>query len=121
MSGAITAGASGYITKNLSIDDLKHAIISVKKNKKFYTHKSLNIDIEDVLINLKVNGQRNELSTREKDILVLIAQEYTTKDIAEIFNISEKTVRNHKANIMKKLSLQSDAALIKYAYQMAII
>ena len=118
---AMKAGASGYLVKSLDETRVSAAIAEIIESSDFYVPEDLACDLENLKAISKSNGVSSELTTRERDILFLIAKEYTTKDIAKIFNISEKTVRNHKSSIMKKLHLTNDAALIKFAYQMAMI
>jgi len=87
----------------------------------FYIPSDLGISLEDVLSDLSFYPTQYSITKREQEILLLIAKEFSTKDIAEKLAISEKTVRNHKSHMMQRLSIKSDAGLIKYAYHMALI
>jgi DNA-binding CsgD family transcriptional regulator len=72
-------------------------------------------------ITMAIKNPTRPLTHREIQILTMIAVENTTREIAEKLHISEKTVRNHKSNIMKKLHVKSDAGLVRHAYLMALI
>lgn len=114
VANALQAGASGYISKTNTIDIVKEAIECVLTTNKFYVPKMYDIDIKEIALNLKFYPRSYELTKREKDILKYIINEYSTKQIANKLGISEKTVRNHKSNIMHKLNIENDVALIKY-------
>jgi len=118
---AIRSGASGYLTKNLKIQYITEAIKMVTSSDVFYIPSDLGISLDDVLSDLSFYPTQYSITKREQEILLLIAKEFSTKDIAEKLAISEKTVRNHKSHMMQRLSIKSDAGLIKYAYHMALI
>ena len=118
---AIRSGASGYLTKNLQIQYITEAIKMVTSSDDFYIPADMGINLDDILSDLSFYPTQYSITKREKEILLLIANEYSTKEIAEKLSISEKTVRNHKSHMMQRLSIKSDAGLIKYAYHMALI
>jgi len=118
---AMKSGASGYLTKGLSFDEFIESLTKVMNEDAFVACDSYNPFLEKIKNDLKYNNYLFILTKREKEVLELIANEHTTNGIADKLQISEKTVRNHKSNIMHKLNLTTDAALIKYAYHMAII
>lgn len=118
---AIKSGASGYLTKNLKIDQISLAIKTIVNNPSFYLPADCGVSLEEVLKEQKLYPTQYAVTKREKEILMLIAREYSTREISEKLGISEKTVRNHKSHMMQKLNIRSDAGLIKYAYHMAFI
>lgn len=118
---AIRSGASGYLTKNLQIQYITEAIKMITSSDDFYIPSDMGINIDDILSDLSFYPTQYSITKREKEILLLIANEYSTKEIAEKLAISEKTVRNHKSHMMQRLNIKSDAGLIKYAYHMALI
>ena len=63
----------------------------------------------------------NDLTEREKEILQLICQELTMKEIADRLSISENTMRNHRVNIMEKINVKNTVGLIKYAYETGLL
>ncbi len=106
-------GGYGYLLKDGDSDELITAINSVAQNKK-YLSKSIN---QDYLLSLK-RGEHiidNDLSSREKEVLQLLAEGKSSKDIAEVLFLSSKTVDVHRNNIMKKTQLFSIPELTKFA------
>lgn len=120
-ANALAAGASAFLSKSIAISHLVAAIFHVMVHNSFYAPQLPDEVLEDIMVKNKTSKRLCALSKREKEILQLIAKEYSTKDIATMLGISEKTVRNHKSNIMAKLGITSHVGLIKYAYYMAMI
>ncbi|MGB4270117.1 MAG: response regulator transcription factor [Spirochaetota bacterium] len=120
-ANALAAGASAFLSKSIAISHLVAAIFHVMIHNSFYAPQLPDEVLEDIMVKNKTSKRLCALSKREKEVLQLIAQEYSTKDIANMLGISEKTVRNHKSNIMAKLGITSHVGLIKYAYYMAMI
>ena len=105
-------GIQGYILKKDSQSELLAAVRAVK-NGKIY----LSSDINAMLMRgLNGNGEQKLLTDREREILKLIAKEYTNKNIAEELFISERTVETHRKNIFRKTGSHNLVGLIKYAY-----
>ncbi len=108
-------GASGYLPKDVSKEELETAINTVYNKGTYYSEivsKALLIGLKD-----KSNKQLpiNELSTREKEVLNLICQEFTAQEIGEKLFISERTVEGHRRNICAKLGVKNTAGLVKKA------
>lgn len=118
---ALAAGASGFLSKSIAVSHLIAAIFHVMIHDKFYAPQLPDDVLEDIMIKSKSPKRLCALSKREEEILKLIAGECSTKDIALMLGISEKTVRNHKSNISAKLGISNHVGLIKYAYYMAMI
>lgn len=118
---ALAVGASAFLSKSIAISHLISAIFHVMVHDNFYAPQLPDEVIEDIIIKNKTTKRMYALSKREHQILQLIAKEYSIKEIAQMLGISEKTVRNHKSNIMAKLGISSHVGLIKYAYYMAMI
>lgn len=113
IQGMFKAGAFGYLLKDGDADELITAITAVIQNKK-YLSKDIN---QDFLLLLK-NGElleKNHLSSREKEVLQLIAEGKSSKKIGELLFLSSKTVDVHRNNIMKKTELYTIPELTKYA------
>lgn len=105
-------GINGYVLKKDSHNELINAIQAIK-NDKIY----LSSDINSILMKgLHGEGEQKLLTDREREILKLISQEYTNKDIAEELFISERTVETHRKNIFRKTGTNNMVGLIKYAY-----
>lgn len=112
-------GANGFILKNFALDELNHAIQSVISNR-FYISKNLTDKLTNkpskLLQNEKIKELISKLTSTEKQILKLIANNYNTKQISEMLFSSELTVRKHRQNITKKLALKNEAhSLSKFA------
>lgn len=119
----LAAGAMGYILKDAAVRDLLGAIRAVCRGEAVLSPAITRLVIEDYLRwgDLQPEQQDNSLSAREREVLQLIAEGYTNKQIAEILAISIKTVQSHRANLMRKLDLHDRGELIKYAIQKKII
>ena len=120
---ALEAGAMGYILKDAAADELVSAIRSVQRGEAVLSPAITRLVIEDYLRwgGIRPNEKMDGLSAREREILQLIAEGHTNKQIAEILTISVKTVQAHRLNLMQKLNLHDRGELIKYAIQKKII
>jgi NarL family two-component system response regulator LiaR len=119
----LEAGAMGYILKDAAARELISAIRSVHRGESVLSPAITRLVIEDYLRWGGVRPQQNSdaLSPREREVLQLIAEGYTNKQMAEILSISIKTVQAHRNNLMQKLDLHDRGELIKYAIQKKII
>jgi two-component system, NarL family, response regulator NreC len=112
------AGVSGYLLKDCAFDELSQAIKAVMANQKYVSPAIAGMVIEDYVDRMTSDRAAvNELSNREREVLQLIAEGLTTKQIASDLNVSSKTVETHRRNIMKKLNIHSIAELTKVAIQ----
>lgn len=118
----IKAGASGYMLKESAFEELVSGITQMLSGKTFLCAKISKIVFSDY-INLITNPKWNEgdgLSGREREILQLVAEGHTTKEIAIILNLSPKTVDSHREHIMEKVGIRNIAGLTKYAIREGI-
>ncbi len=120
---ALEAGAMGYLLKDAAASELISAIRSVYRGEAVLSPAITRLVIEDYLRwgGMRPQEEVNSLSPREREILQLIAEGYTNKQIAEILSISIKTVQAHRNSLMQKLDLHDRGELIKYAIQKKII
>ncbi|MCP9495759.1 MAG: response regulator transcription factor [Pyrinomonadaceae bacterium MAG19_C2-C3] len=110
------AGATGYILKNLAAQELIHAIRTVAEGKTYLDPTmTKSATASPARERLRGSVRRGELTEREQEILLLVAQGYTNKEIALRLTISVKTVESHKGNIMTKLELKNRADAVRYA------
>jgi DNA-binding NarL/FixJ family response regulator len=119
----LKAGVSGYILKRSAGTDLIAAIKAVSRGE-FYLCPALASDVIDGYLGKKeitVEEPYERLTDREKQVLKLIAEGYTHKEIADMLNISAKTVIAHQTNLTEKLGISSRSALIRFALQKGII
>ncbi len=119
--GMFKAGASGYLLKDCAYNELIDAINTVY-NKKIYLSKEITGIVINELVGLLAGGndQGNLLSSREKEILQLIAEGIPTKIIAEKLFLSSKTIETHRKNIMDKLEIHTIPELTKYAVRVGL-
>lgn len=121
---ALAAGANGYVLKDANYAELTRAIIAVLNNKTYLDPAASDKVVQHYLYHTKMDGTEpvsHTLTTRELEILKLIAEAYTNKKIAEYLSISIKTVEKHRANLMRKLNLHSAAELTTFAIQKGLI
>ena len=119
----LEVGASGYIIKRAAATELVSAIRAVYHGEAVLSPAITRLMLEDYL-NHDTRRDRddpNALSSREREVLQLIAEGKTSREIAEILNLSVKTVQSHRTNLMQKLDLHDRGELIKYAIQKKII
>jgi len=120
----LNAGAKGYIIKKAAPDELVSAIHAISLGKSYFSP-----EISKMLIERKIEtGQMQDgsitykiLTEREREVLQLVAEGHSSREIAEMLFLSIKTVENHRANIMEKLGLHNLTELIKYAISKGII
>jgi len=119
---ALEAGASGYLFKNCTYSQLIEAINTVYQGKKYLSAKITEVLIDDYLNkDEEVTGIQQELTERESEILKLIAEGVSARDISAQLFISVKTVGTHKQHLLEKLKLKSTVDIIKYAIKKGII
>ena len=120
----LEVGAAGYIIKRAAASDLVSAIRAVYNSEAVLSPAITRLLLEDYLKldpTAKEDDDPNALSSREREVLQLIAEGKTSREIAEILNLSVKTVQSHRTNLMQKLDLHDRGDLIKYAIQKKII
>ncbi|MFQ5610623.1 MAG: DNA-binding response regulator [Anaerolineae bacterium] len=119
----LSAGASGYIPKRAAPEDLLRAIHAVHRGEAFLHSTVASALVKDFLERggAPPDTAPSDLTEREQEVLLLIAEGLTNKQIGEELGISPKTVARHRDNITKKLNLSSRAQLTRYAIQQGLI
>ena len=119
---SIKAGATGFLLKDCTFEELTGAIQAVVNNKTYLSAPITDTLIKDYIFNIAQDDQTafSILTPREREILQLISEGSSTKDIAHNLNISIKTVETHRQQIMEKLNIHSVAELTKYAIRQGI-
>jgi DNA-binding NarL/FixJ family response regulator len=112
---AISAGASGYLLKDTDKAELEEAIKKLHQGLPYYSEKVLKIITTGEKDKSLINKELSQLSGREIDVLKLIAQEYSTNEIADLLFVSVNTVESHRKSLMKKLDVKNVVGLIKFA------
>ena len=116
---ALKAGASGYVLKTQADHDLMEAVRAVERGEPFLTPEAQRMLIKDVLG--ETRGRSDDLTPREEEVVKLVAEAHTNKEIAEILHLSEKTVENHRSNAMRKLGMRDRVELVRYAIRRGLI
>jgi len=122
IEGMLQAGAAGYLLKDSAFEELIKAIRLVCAGKKYLSPDVTDIFLQDFLslsIGKDVENEQ-DLSLREREVLQLISEGRSMKEIAERLNISVKTVESHRKNIMDKLNLHTVAELTRFAIKQGI-
>ena len=117
------AGAEAFLMKDCSYDELEEAVLSVSRGEKYIGECLKSILSEMFLASLLEDRRKDdeEISIREIEVLSLLADGLTNKDVAEKLFLSANTVACHRQNIMKKLGLKNTAELTKYAIRKGYI
>jgi DNA-binding NarL/FixJ family response regulator len=121
---ALKAGAKGYLLKDSAEADLIRAVHSVAEGKSFFSPAVSKVLLDDYVRKLKRSGTDDPydlLTPREREVLQLVAEGKSNKDIAQLLNLSVYTVETHRSNIMEKLNLHGVPELILYAVRKGII
>jgi DNA-binding NarL/FixJ family response regulator len=121
----IECGARGYILKSDADKDLVSAVEALGNRRSYFTREASEILLNgvarsDVSLDSKTTP-RNRLTMREKEVVQLLAEGKSSKDVAAALKISVKTAETHRANIMRKLELHSVSELVRYAIRNQII
>ena len=117
---AMKAGASGYVLKRAADEDLIDALRSVAAGRPFLSAVTQTALVKE-WIDHGADGPRDRLTPRELEVVKLIAEAYTNKQIAEILKLSEKTVESHRANVLAKLGMRDRVELVRYAIRRGLI
>lgn len=116
IKSSINAGFDGYLLKIDSREEIEKALQAVTNNERYFSTKTQQFFFEMSTIRNKM-----ELTDREKEVLQLIVEEKTTKEIAEQLFLSEKTVESHRSNIMIKLEVKNIAGMVKKAIMEGLV
>jgi DNA-binding NarL/FixJ family response regulator len=117
---ALKAGASGYVLKRAADTDLVDAVRAVARGESFLSPLT-----ENALVKAWLEGDGGEpqelLTPRELEIVKLIAEAHTNRQIADILKLSEKTVESHRGNLLAKLGMRDRVELVRYAIRRGLI
>ncbi|HEY1590483.1 MAG TPA: response regulator transcription factor [Solirubrobacteraceae bacterium] len=120
---ALKAGASGYVVKTVADRDLVEAVRAAMRGERFLYPGAMTPLIEEFLDRARrdLPVREDPLTPREREVVKLVAEGYSNKQIAETLVISEKTVERHRANVMDKLGMRDRVALTRYAIRHGLI
>ncbi len=116
---ALRAGAHGYMLKNVGAEELEKAIVTVQRGGKYFSSAIANVLAESVV--KSTQEELADITPREKEVLVMVANGHSTKQIADALHISIRTVETHRINMLKKMKVNNSAELIRKCIEMQII
>ncbi len=121
---AIQAGARGYLLKESAGTDLLEAITALASGKSFFSPAVAQVVFDDYVRSLSARGitdPYDSLSEREREVLQLVAEGRSSKEIADVLSISPATVETHRAHLLQKLRLHNSVEVVRYATRRGII
>ena len=121
---AVQAGARGYLLKDSAAAELIEAIAAVSTGKSFFSPAVAQVVFDDYVRSLTDKGitdPYDSLSEREREVLQLVAEGRSSKEIAELLSISPATVETHRAHLLQKLQLHNTVEVVRYATRRGII
>lgn len=121
---ALAAGARAYLLKDATDEDLLPAIRAVCSGKPFFSPAVTAVLVEDYMRTLQKRGLTDSyhlLTDREKEVLHLLAEGRSNKEVATLLDLGVSTVETHRANLMQKLNLHNTAEIVLYAVRKGII
>lgn len=120
----IQAGANGYLAKNAEPEEVEKAIREVFRNDFYFTIPMLEImrkGLTQKQSPINLDGEENQLTPREKEVLQLICKQYSSVEIAERLFLSNRTVEGHRNNLLLKTGSRNTAGLVLYALKYKLI
>lgn len=121
---ALAAGARAYLLKDATDEDLIPALRAVAAGRPFFSPSVTGVLIEDYVRQLQARGLTDSyhlLTDREREVLQLLAEGRSNKEVAALLNVGVSTVETHRANLMQKLNLHNTAEIVLYAVRKRII
>jgi DNA-binding NarL/FixJ family response regulator len=120
---ALRAGASGYVLKTVADRDLVEACRAAVRGEPFLYPGAVRALMRDWLERVRRDGEDDpdRLTPREVEIVKLVAEAHTTREIAELLVLSEKTVERHRTNILAKLGMRDRVELVRYAIRRGLV
>jgi DNA-binding NarL/FixJ family response regulator len=121
---ALAAGARAYLLKDATDEDLLPAVRAVAAGKPFFSPAVTAVLVEDYMRQLRARGLTDSyllLTDREKEVLQLLAEGRSNKEVATLLDLGLSTVETHRANLMQKLNLHNTAEIVLYAVRKGII
>ena len=121
---ALAAGARAYLLKDAADEDVLPAIRAVASGKPFFSPAIIALLVEDYVRTLQKRGLTDSyqlLTDREKEVLHLLAEGRSNKEVAQLLDVGVSTIETHRANLMEKLNLHSTAEIVLYAVRKRIV
>ena len=121
---ALSAGAKGYLLKDATEQELVPALRTVSQGRPFFSSAISAMLLTDYMRHLQQRGQEDSyrlLTDREKEVLQLLAEGRTNKEVAALLDVGVSTVETHRANLMQKLGLHNTAEIVLYAVRKSLV
>jgi DNA-binding NarL/FixJ family response regulator len=117
---ALKAGAGGYVLKREADHELVEAVRSVARGEPFLTNAAQRRLVREWMADESA-GPSEPLTPREQEVLKLIAEAHTNREISQILHLSEKTVESHRGNLLRKLGMRDRVELVRYAIRRGLV
>ncbi|MBL8955122.1 MAG: response regulator transcription factor [Myxococcaceae bacterium] len=117
---ALVAGAVGYVLKSSDPEELEQALAAAER-RELWLSPAIAQTVRDELVKGLKGGPESDLTPRQREVLQLIAEGHSTKQIAKRLNVSVKTVEAHRAQIMERLEIRHVAGLVRYAIRAGLV
>jgi DNA-binding NarL/FixJ family response regulator len=118
---ALRAGAHGYVVKGSGLDDLVSAVRAIAAGERFLDAKANEVALTDELSPGAMTDDLDRITPREREVLQLVAEGHTNREISEALGISPKTVDTHRMSVMRKLGIHDAQALTRFALRRGLI
>jgi DNA-binding NarL/FixJ family response regulator len=121
---ALSAGARGYLLKESAEQDLVPALRTIGQGKPYFSPTISAMLLSDYMRHLQQRGQEDSyclLTDREKEVLQLLAEGRTNKEVASLLDVGVSTIETHRANMMQKLNLHNTAEIVLYAVRKSLV
>lgn len=118
---ALRAGAAGYLPKSAAANELQEALETVARGETFVSREVAQKTVREQVTATAQSQLLKKITPRQREILTLIAEGHSTKDIAGTLNISVKTVESHRAQLMERLNIHEIAGLVRYAIRTGLV
>jgi DNA-binding NarL/FixJ family response regulator len=117
---ALQAGAAGYVLKREADQALVEGVRAVARGEPFMTNAAERSLVREWMAD-DSSGPQEPLTLRERQVLKLIAEAHTNREIGEVLHLAEKTVESHRANLLRKLGMRDRVELVRYAIRRGLI
>jgi two-component system, NarL family, response regulator NreC len=121
---ALSAGARGYLLKDAAEQELVPALRTIEQGRPFFSPSISAMLLTDYMRHLQQRGQEDSyrlLTDREKEVLQLLAEGRTNKEVAALLDLGVSTIETHRANLMQKLGLHNTAEIVLYAVRKGLV
>ena len=120
VKNTVERGVNGLVTKDSSVESLKDAVGQILKGAVYYSPEAYNL-LRQPITNREYNDNLRMLTPRETDVLQMVGEGYSSKEIAQAFGLSIRTIDAHRSNIMRKLKLRGATDMTRLAVKLKLV